>query len=50
MQPRSSQEALDELTDLMTVMYMLIQHAIVFPEELDEVYSSLSLSLPPGCP
>lgn len=44
MHPGSSQEAQDELTDLMTVMYMLIQHAVSFPEDLEDLYSSLSPS------
>ncbi|CAN8095320.1 unnamed protein product [Discula destructiva] len=41
MRPSSSQEAQDELIDLMTVMYMLMQHALVYPEELDKLSSDL---------
>lgn len=43
----SSQDAQDELTDLMTVLYMLIQHALVYPDEFKAL--SLSMSWSP-CP
>lgn len=42
MQGSSAQEAQDELTNLMTVMYLMIQHAIVYPEELSVLYAQLS--------
>lgn len=47
MHASGSQGAEDELTNLMTILYMLIQHALVFPEELDELPSRLSPSPPP---
>lgn len=39
----NTQEAQDELVGSMTVMYMLIQHAIVYLEELHELYSDLGM-------
>lgn len=45
MAPSDSQDAQDELTDLMTVIYMLIQHTLVFPEEFQALSSSLGWSL-----
>lgn len=39
----NAQEAQDELTASMTVMYMLIQHALVYPEELEELNSVLGM-------
>lgn len=41
MQGSSAQEVQDELTNLMTVMYMMIQHAIVSPEELGALHTQL---------
>lgn len=41
----NTQEAQDELTDSMTIMYMLIQHALVYPEELHELQLELSTLL-----
>lgn len=42
MPPSKSQDAQDELTDLMTVMYLLIQHTLVFPLEFEALSASLS--------
>lgn len=39
----NTQEAQDELAGSMTVMYMLIQHALVYPEELHELQSDLGM-------
>lgn len=39
----NTQEAHDELTGSMTIMYMLIQHALVYPEELDHLHSDLGM-------
>lgn len=39
----NTQEAQDELASSMTIMYMLIQHALVYPEELHELQSDLGL-------
>lgn len=33
--------------NLMTVMYLMIQHALVYPEELSELYAQLSKSAIP---
>lgn len=42
-QATNSQEAQDELVNLMTVMYMMIQHTLVFPEELSSLSSQLRM-------
>lgn len=42
----TSQDAQDELTDLMTVLYMLIQHTLIFPDEFEALSLSLSRSTP----
>lgn len=39
----NTQEAQDELAGSMTVVYMLIQHALVYPEELHELQSDLGM-------
>lgn len=44
MQTNDPQEAQDELVNLMTIMYMLMQHALVFPEELAALLSQLRMS------
>lgn len=49
MQGSSAQEAQDELTNLMTVMYMMIQHAIVYPEELVTLHTQLGKLLFSPC-
>lgn len=41
MQATNTQEAQEELVNLMTVMYMVIQHALAFPEELTALSSQL---------
>lgn len=41
MQGSSGQEAQDELMNLMTVMYMMIQHAIAYPDDLDALRKQL---------
>lgn len=45
MQGSTAQEAQDELMNLMTVMYMMIQHAIVYPEDLDGLRKQLGTSI-----
>lgn len=45
MQGSTAQEAQDELMNLMTVMYMMIQHAIVYPEDLDALRKQLGTSI-----
>lgn len=37
--------AQDELVNLMTLLYMVIQFTIVFPEDLSSVYSQLRMPL-----
>lgn len=39
----NTQEAQDELAGSMTVMYMLIQHALVYSEELHDLSSDLGM-------
>ncbi|GJC93732.1 hypothetical protein ColKHC_02558 [Colletotrichum higginsianum] len=46
-QPGGTQEAQDELINLMTIMYVIIQEALSFPKELETTRSEL-LSLKPG--
>ncbi|KAK1993044.1 N1221-domain-containing protein [Colletotrichum falcatum] len=46
-QPGGAQEAQDELINLMTIMYVIIQEALSFPKELETTRSEL-LSLKPG--
>ncbi|KAK1539720.1 uncharacterized protein CCOS01_01034 [Colletotrichum costaricense] len=46
-QPGGAQEAQDELINLMTIMYVIIQEALSFPKELEATRSEL-LSLNPG--
>ncbi|KAF6805251.1 hypothetical protein CSOJ01_09627 [Colletotrichum sojae] len=45
--PGGAQEAQDELINMMTIMYVIIQEALSFPKELEETRSNL-LSLKPG--
>lgn len=44
MQHESLQEAIDELMNSMTIMYMLIQEALAGPGEVDSLSSQLSKS------
>ncbi|KAF4917322.1 Striatin-interacting protein 1 [Colletotrichum fructicola] len=46
-QPGGAQEAQDELINLMTIMYVIIQEALSFPKELESTRANL-LSLKPG--
>ncbi|KAF4921044.1 Striatin-interacting protein 1 [Colletotrichum viniferum] len=46
-QPGGAQEAQDELINLMTIMYVIIQEALSFPKELESTRTNL-LSLKPG--
>ncbi|KAK2023045.1 N1221-domain-containing protein [Colletotrichum zoysiae] len=46
-QPGGAQEAQDELINLMTIVYVIIQEALSFPKELETTRSEL-LSLKPG--
>lgn len=40
-QPGGTQEAQDELINLMTIMYVIIQEALSFPKELETTRSEL---------
>lgn len=46
-QPGGAQEAQDELINLMTIMYVIVQEALSFPKELESTRTNL-LSLKPG--
>ncbi|KAJ0294866.1 hypothetical protein Brms1b_001326 [Colletotrichum noveboracense] len=46
-QPGGAQEAQDELINLMTIMYVIIQETLSFPKELESTRTNL-LSLKPG--
>ncbi|KAL0944049.1 transmembrane hyphal anastomosis protein ham2 far11 [Colletotrichum truncatum] len=46
-QPGGAQEAQDELINLMTIMYVIIQEALSFPKELEATKTKL-LALKPG--
>ncbi|PSR90819.1 hypothetical protein BD289DRAFT_430307 [Coniella lustricola] len=46
MESVNAQEAQDELMNTMTIMYMMIQHALVYPQELSVLYTELLGSKP----
>lgn len=40
-QPGGAQEAQDELINLMTIMYVIVQEALSFPKELESTRTNL---------